>query len=267
MSRISCRLCLGFALFLGTLFSRAGCGLISAAEGWSRPVEAGPFVCYTYGFSPSSLDNLFKQLAQLQIDLIRRLGIRPTQEQIQLLLFHDKWSYQRYFRQRLPEVPYRRALYVKSDSHGIVMAYRSREFELDVRHESTHALLHAALPLVPLWLDEGLAEYFEVVPERRAFDNPHLGNLRWNLRFGKTPCLEQLEHVRELAKMGRAEYRDSWAWVHFMLHGPAEANDELVRFLADIQAGTPPGLLSRRLKRRMMNPTQAFEEHFRGWKR
>ena len=41
--------------------------------------------------------------------------------------------------------------------------------------------------------------------------------------------------------MDRSDYRAAWAWVHFMLHGPVEARDELVRFLADIRLGTPLG--------------------------
>ena len=72
-----------------------------------------------------------------------------------------------------PRVPYRRALFVKSGSRGRVFAYEHEDLAVDVRHESTHALLHASLPMVPLWLDEGLAEYFEVAESQRAFDHPH----------------------------------------------------------------------------------------------
>ncbi len=31
--------------------------------------------------------------------------------------------------------------------------------------------------------------------------------------------------------MGSVDYRDSWAWVHFILYGSAEAHAELVGFL------------------------------------
>ena len=56
------------------------------------------------------------------------------------------------------------------------MAYRNPEFGNDLRHECTHALLHAVLPAVPLWLDEGLAKYFEVQRASRAYGHPYLSS-------------------------------------------------------------------------------------------
>jgi len=67
--------------------------------------------------------------------------------------------------------------------------------------------------------------------------------------------------------MGSSEYRSCWAWVHFMLHGPYLAHDELVRFLVDIQDGTPPGLLSQRLRGRVPELDPRLSAHFRAWKR
>jgi hypothetical protein len=51
-----------------------------------------------------------------------------------------------------------------------------------------------------------------------------------------------------------------------MLHGSPIANEELMRFLADIRAHTPPGQLSDRLNRKIPNLNQQFIEHFRNWK-
>jgi hypothetical protein len=164
-------------------------------------------------------------------------------------------------------VPERRALYVKGNGPGKVFVYRHAETEIDVRHEGTHALLHAALPMVPLWLDEGLAEYFEVPPGERAYDNPHRAALGWNLRLGSVAGLKRLEAKRDLAEMSAADYRHAWAWVHFMLHGPPAARRELMAYLADIQARTPPGELSQRLERRVGEPDQRLVQHFKSWKR
>ena len=236
------------------------------AQQWVDARVSGPFVCRAE-FPLKGLEGLLEELAQLQDDLVRALGIPPVREPIELYLFRDKQSYSRYLKLHVPNVPYRRALYVKNQGPGMVLAYRSRELDIDLRHECTHALLHAVLPVVPLWLDEGLAEYFEVPPQERAFDNPHLGGLRWNLRLGIVPKLEGLEKKGDLSEMGRAEYRSSWAWVHFMLHGPEEARDELVRFLWDIRMSTPPGLLSQRLQRRIPATQRGLTAHFKSWKR
>ena len=55
-----------------------------------------------------------------------------------------------------------------------VFAQWGPDFRIDLHHEGTHALLHASLARVPLWLDEGLAKYFEVPPAQRANGNPYL---------------------------------------------------------------------------------------------
>lgn len=237
-----------------------------AAGAWADQRVAGPFVCRA-DFSLAGLENLLGDLAQLQQDLVQRLDVPPADEWIEIYLFHNQGTYRSYLKRHFPDLPYRRALYVKRSGPGIVMAYYSSDLAVDLRHECTHALLHAVLPMVPLWLDEGLAEYHEVAPSERASGNQYLSGIRWKARLGLAPNLDKLEDKGSVEQMGSAEYRDAWAWVHFMLNGPPEANDELQRFLADIQAHTPPGLLSERLERRLPGVRQRFVSHFRGWSR
>ncbi|HEX5104499.1 MAG TPA: DUF1570 domain-containing protein, partial [Pirellulaceae bacterium] len=160
-------------------------------------------------------------------------------------------------------VPYRRALYMKARGPGMVFAWRGQEFETDVRHECTHALLHAWLPSVPLWLDEGLAEYFEAARDRRASDQSHLQQVQLLVRSVRLPRLEELEAIDDLDQMGANEYRDAWAFTHFLLHGPREGTEELLRYLADLEAGENIGPLSARLRRRMLDLDRRLAEHFR----
>ena len=155
----------------------------------------------------------------------------------------------------------------KAADPGKIYAYKSKDLAVDVRHECTHGLLHCVLPMVPLWLDEGLAEYFEVPEEQRAFANGHLKWTRLDGRIGRVPKLVQLEAKRDVSEMSGTDYRHAWAWCHFMLHGPPEARAELVDFLADIRAGTPPGKLSDRLERRLPGLDKRLAQHFKNWKR
>jgi len=238
---------------------------VNAYERWADQRSAGPIVCHA-DFSLDKYRDLFTDLAGLQAELVRVLAIKPAAEPIELFLFRNKSSYRAFLQRQFPQVPYRRALYVKRDGPGMVFAYRHSELRVDVRHECTHALLHASLPMVPLWLDEGLAEYFEVPPEDRASGHAHLSSLRWNLRLGMVPSLEALEQRGDLADMGAQEYRYSWAWVHFMLHGPTDAHRELVAFLADIQQGIPPDRLSERLSRKMPDAERQLVRHFKYWR-
>jgi hypothetical protein len=232
------------------------------AAGWADIRVVGPFVCRA-DFSLAGLTNVLDDLGRLQADLVRTLGVPPAAESVDLYFFHDQATYSRYLSRYLPTVPYRRALYVKSKGPGKVFAYWSRDFEVDLRHECTHALLHASLPVVPLWLDEGLAEYFQVPADQRAAAHPYLKAVRSQVRWSSVARPETLEKIAKVADLGHGEYQAAWAWVHFMLHGPAPAHEELVSFLADIRSGSPPGLLSARLRRRLADLDSVFTAHFR----
>ena len=237
-----------------------------AADGWTDQRVAGPFICRAT-FPLDDHLKLFDELAKLQHELVRVLGIEPATEPIELYLFHDKKTYRRFLSRQFPEIPYRQALFVKNGGPGRVFAHLHRDFEVDLRHECTHALLHAVLPMVPLWLDEGLAEYFELPRAERPSGHAHFKSLRWNMRLGLIPTLASLEQRRGLSEMGSQEYRFSWAWVHYMLHGPPGAHRELVGFLADIRAGTPPGQLSDRLGQRLPDVERQLARHFKQWQR
>lgn len=243
-------------------FVLALAGAAQAQDRWPDERQAGPFLCHA-DFSLAEQADLLAELARLQKDMTDTLGASPSRESFHLFLFEKKPTYQAYMQQHFPKVPYRRALFIKARGPGMVFAYRGEDFGLDVRHESTHALLHAWLKNVPLWLDEGLAEYFEVPHEQRAGQNPHLAAVRAMIRIGELPRLEALEEMTGIDDMGRDEYRDAWAWVHFAVHGPPEANEELLRYLADLEGGGEVGPLSQRLRRRMPDLNRRVGEHFR----
>ncbi len=238
---------------------------LRAETKWPDEQSVGGFHCHG-DFELGRFQSLWQQMAGLQEDITRELRVAPASEPIHLFLFERKGTYEEYLKLHFPDVPYRRALFIKERGPGMVFAFLNNDFETDVRHESTHALLHASLPVVPLWLDEGLAEYFEVPGSERAHNNSHLSTVTWAARFGQTPDLGELERIESLSKMGATQYRHAWAWVHFMLLGPAEAHEELISYLAAIQSFTPPGVLSDRLRQRIPDLDERFREHFRNWK-
>jgi hypothetical protein len=234
----------------------------SAENRWPDERQAGPLMCHA-DFSLEPQQPLIDELALLQQDLSSILGAPPPRERVHLFLFQAKPTYQSYLKQYFPRVPYRRALFIKARGPGMVFAYQGTDFEIDVRHECTHALLNAWLTRVPLWLDEGLAEYFEVSRDQRPKQNPHLAVIKVLARGGQLPRLEELESLDNLDDMGRDEYRDAFACVHFMLHGSPEALDELRRYLGELEAGGDAGRLSDRLRRRMPDLSRRMAEHFR----
>ena len=234
----------------------------SAAEKWPAERSAGPFLCHA-DFSLDSQKDLLAEIEGLQQDIATILGTQEPRENIHLFLFEKPGTYETYMKRYFPRVPARRALYIKGRGPGMVFAHQGTDFEIDVRHESTHALLHASFETVPLWLDEGIAEYFEVPRNKRASQNPHLATIRALLRQGSSPRLEALEELNDLKAMGRDEYRDAWAWVHFMIHGPREAHAELISYLNDCQSGSETENLSDRLRRRVPDLERRMAEHFK----
>jgi hypothetical protein len=238
----------------------------AGAEPWVDTRQVGPFVCQAT-FALDELAPFFAELETLDRDLMRTLGIEPASQPIYIYLFSNLSSHREYVTKHYPDIPYRRALFVQEGSRAGVYAYRHEELEIDIRHECTHALLHASLPVVPLWLDEGVAEYFEVPASQRAFDHPHFATLRWNMRLGLVRDIASLEQSKNIDEMGAVEYRYAWAWVHFMLHGPESAHQTLASYLADIRRGVPVGSLSERFAETTPDTTERMVQHFKHWRR
>lgn len=231
-------------------------------SGWTEERQLGPYLIRSE-FALRDIQGLVHDLGDLQTDLERQLNLKCQPGEIQIHLFRNRWGYTDYLSKRVPDGMKRQALFVQGTDAGRVYAYWHRGIETDVRHETTHALLHAALPYVPLWLDEGIAEYFEVPPGQREKHNPHHAKLKWAIRFGWRPGIERLESKRELLDMDGDDYRDSWAIVHYLLHGPAAAREALEAYLREIESGKAPTPLSQHLRKRIPNLDQSIVNHLK----
>ncbi len=110
---------------------------------------------------------LFAELATFPEYVCRTLGLPAADRLIHVYLFKDRTTFEDYFRQEFHDLPSRRALFVmRRDGLGRndeprIYAFWGERIHDDLRHELTHATLHGVLTDVPLWLDEGLAMYFE----------------------------------------------------------------------------------------------------------
>ncbi len=260
-------------IFLRTFHALLGCLLLviignhaqgQNRTGWPDERKIGPFVFHA-NFRMDNYLPVLQRLEGLGKEVSQRLKLKRSQEPIHLFLFATRGTYQRYMKLHFPKVPMRKALYIKNGGPGMVFAYLSNDFEVDLRHETTHALLHTALPMVPLWLDEGLAEYFELPPARREKESVYRSKVQWNYRLGFAPNLGTLEKLCGTAQMKEHHYRDSWAWVHYLLHGSSVAGRELENYLSDIAKRTPPGQFRDRLKQRIPNVEDRLKNHMMNW--
>jgi len=226
-------------------------------------------VRYHADFSLETESDILREISDLQKDLKQYLAIPDPQETIEVFFFQSDANYREFLRNEFPEAPKdRRALYIKKESGpGMVLTVNGPDLREDLRHELTHAFLHAAISYIPLWLDEGLAEYFEKPRETRASENPYFKKISRRITFGMVPLIGQLEKMVYFEQMGAVEYCEAWSWVHFMLHHSRQTHLTLagyMQLLAENGNDTPP--LEGYLSKAVPDVKKSYLEHFRGWK-
>jgi hypothetical protein len=208
---------------------------------------------------------IFKDLSNLREDVYRELRLPPSTTLVSVYLFEDKKTYDKFIKAKHPELPDRRAFFIAQPRRlgGVedllVYTYMSESTHQDLRHELTHAILHSVpLKNVPIWLDEGLAEYFELPTANAGINAKHLDTLR---QPGTRFDLDRLEKLEEVNQMSPAEYRESWAWVHLMLRSTPQAKQALLGYLQDLRINPNPGPLRPRLAGAFVSPNDALLSH------
>jgi len=209
-------------------------------------LTATPFVIST-SFPLDANDSLVTGLNDLREQVERELQLPPSSRTIEIYVFDDRAVYDRFIQTNYPELPRRRAFFIAQDRREIVYAFRDDKLGEDLRHEATHAIVHAAVGRLPLWLDEGLAEYFETPATAVGLHDRHLAELHKVMATGWRPSLTRLEALTELTRMTGGDYREAWAWVYFLLNGPAEGRQLLLSYLRDRPTDEARGPLSARL--------------------
>lgn len=194
----------------------------------------------------ATLEPIASKLEPLPRQISEELGVSLRQDIVRVVVLRNVDEYEWYLKKHFPNVPKRRALYVQSRGQSLVITYFHRDWIEDARHECTHALLHQSGIQLPLWLDEGLAEYFET-DHSISWQHPiHSPAIRAQLRFGQVVQLEELEAMR-IETLDAKGYRDAWSVVAFLLNQGSDGRSAMQAYLADLQKGTAAGFLSRRL--------------------
>ena len=199
-------------------------------------------------------------IAQREL-LVRKLSLVTSEEPIHVYLFADDTAYYDFLDLRFPGFPARRAIFVETDVELSVYAHWGDYVAEDLRHEISHGYLHSAVPNLPLWLDEGLAEYFEVGRGSAGINQAHLKLLKSQTDW--QPSLERLEQLSSAAEMTQQDYAEAWAWVHYLLESGGDKANLINDYLADLRQGAAGAALSMRLRQRLAGPELALVEHVR----
>lgn len=211
---------------------------------------------------PENAPGLAAELDSVAGELQQKVGLAQPADEVQVIVFRTAESYRAYLKPRIPEGVTRRAIYYREGDMHQIYAYRSTQLITDLRHEFTHAYLHQQLPYVPLWVDEGLAEYFEERPAARQRSS-RLTAMKWRCRTGQTPRLQNLEQLGDAQSMTSAHYRDSWAWIYFLLTESDQSRALLSQYLQAISAGEAPGSFTSFEGDRQLQVTNRMGSYFR----
>jgi hypothetical protein len=206
---------------------------------------------------------LLKDLENLSEEVYRELRLPPGEQLVYVFLFRNRAAYDAWLAEQHPELPPRRAYFLTWNGpmgrQLRIYSFWGDQVQKDLRHELTHALLHGVLGEVPLWLDEGLAEFFEPPAAWQGINYLRLRELDaadapWQ------PNLERLEMLRGVHEMTSADYREAWAWVHYLLRGEGKGRAVLLQYLADLRQGAA-GPFAPRLAAAVPNAPAELRDH------
>ena len=149
---------------------------------------------------------LVRELVQERDDICNTLNLSCSNEPIEVYLFGDADRYREYLVRNFPSVPSRRAFFLETDTRLAVYAHWSDRVAEDLRHEVAHGYFHSVTPGLPLWVDEGLAEFFEVPRGMNGLNRPHVELLSDMKEHDDwKPNLTRVEKLTDAAEMEQRE--------------------------------------------------------------
>jgi hypothetical protein len=187
-----------------------------------------------------------EELAEIRTRVSQDLDLKLNADrEVHVYIFDNEQTYSNYLNKTYPGLPPRRAYFVGTPGELMVFTYWGDRVLEDLRHEFTHGLLHSTLKNVPLWLDEGLAEYYEHGDQKTL--HPSAGQLAVAIENGWTPDMARLEQLEKVHEMKLLDYQEAWAWVHFMLHHEPQSREVLVSYIHSLEKSKPPAKLSQQM--------------------
>ncbi len=205
---------------------------------------------------------LLDEMTARRRDIADRLLLPMSDEPINVYVFDNEERFNSYMRKHHPDFPARRAFFVKSDTDLNVFAHWGAQVGDDLRHEVTHGYLHSVVTSLPLWMDEGLAEFFELPRGSERLHRAHVAWLAEQSRQGKwTPDLKRLEALHEPRDMTQTDYAESWLWVHYLLETTPERRRLLQDQLARLRMAGTAEPLSSYLVAIDADPVQGASQH------
>jgi glycosyltransferase involved in cell wall biosynthesis len=234
---------------LSCLLAFVACLVTGCASFGKRPSELPlkntlvlePLIVHS-DFTLPPRHRLLEELVQERTELLTKLQLPKSDEPVNIYLFESEERFREFIERDYPDFPQRRAFFVETDTRLAVYAQWGDHVAEDLRHEVAHGYLHSVVPNLPLWLDEGLAEYAEVPRGHAGLNRPHLQLLLERLAsFGWKPDLARLERLTSASEMTQLDYAEAWAWIHWLMETDPARRQILHGYLEELRtAGVIP---------------------------
>ncbi|MFN5467351.1 MAG: hypothetical protein ACK5AM_04470 [Pirellulaceae bacterium] len=248
--------CQLFGAVLGLSVARA-----TAATSWPHEVQWGRF--HFHGDRPlGEAKQWAEHLEELAGRMEKELELVGADEPIAVMVLANQQILDRYLKRYFPEVGGRRSIFLRHQDRSQVFVCRHPGLVEDLRHEVCHALLHLSIPNLPVWIDEGIAEYYEVQESSEALHPVHGSRIAWLVRLGHAPSLKAMERDSFDPGSSSGSYGDAWGWIHFLMTHSEASRRVLVDHLAAMHAGNDRSTLHQRLEQSLGNPRLEFLRHY-----
>jgi hypothetical protein len=205
-----------------------------------------------------------RELESLAQQLWAELMIPDKRTPVRIYLFATQEAFAAYVRQHIPSLRQadtnRTAMFLLRNDKPYIFAVAGSDLMLNLRHEFVHVLLNTAHDDLPIWLDEGLAEYFETPDgEQQEFRKMLLRQNRLLWR----PNISRLERLKTMSQLGVIEYAEGWSWVHLLMRGSKEQRQIIPHYLADLRKGNSAESIAERIESTGINPARSWTTHHR----
>jgi hypothetical protein len=204
-----------------------------------------------------------QELKALAQQIEKDLGVPPPAQQVRLYIFKERDHYERVLLRTIPQMTrrdtHRNGLFLLRDGVPYVFVLRTENLMRTVRHEFTHAMLNTNIANLPIWVDEGLATYYEAP---HGWQPKFFASLREQVQSGWKPDLARLERLQRMQDMGMLEYAEAWSWVYLCMQGPEEVRGVLRSYVGSLKQPRSQLRLSAEIGRRLHDPEASWLDQY-----
>lgn len=184
-------------------------------------------------------DRMKRDVNQIYKILNNNIGVSQlNQITLNLKLFDNKNRFNAYKKKVAPGMGTAGGFYISSINEASVYTGRNDDRMYEVtKHEATHAIVNGAFGSMPIWLNEGLAEYFEALSFKNGMtriiepNKAHLGLLSKSglPRLSSHFSLTSNQWYSESRK--QKNYALGWSLVYFMMS--SKQDKQFLKYMLD----------------------------------